>query len=175
MTLSHACQFNDEALAELEYLVRTISKSHYQASLSSRSSSIGTHVRHIIEFYQCLFQGLSTGWVNYDKRERKHSLESSPEEAMKHLEIIRMKFGTIEENTVVTLSACTGPDGREISTSSSVLRELLFLQSHTIHHLAVIALLLERTGVTIPENLGIATSTRVYQQNLTTASETTQG
>ncbi|MGI9274615.1 MAG: DinB family protein [Endozoicomonas sp.] len=174
MTFSHACQFNDEALAELEYLVRTISEPHYQASLSSRSSSIGTHVRHIIEFYQCLLQGLSIGMVDYDKRDREQNLESSPIEALKQLEIIRAKLTTIERNTDIVLTVCTGTDGKEISTSSNVLRELLFLQSHTTHHLAVIALLLERTGADIPGNLGIATSTRVYRQNLATASETVQ-
>jgi hypothetical protein len=47
---------------------------------------------------------------------------------------------------------------------STVRRELQFLLSHTVHHFALIAVLLERFEIAVPDDFGIAPSTLRYWQ-----------
>ena len=47
---------------------------------------------------------------------------------------------------------------------STVRRELQFLLSHTVHHFALIAVLLERFSIAVPDDFGIAPSTLKHWQ-----------
>jgi uncharacterized damage-inducible protein DinB len=46
-----------------------------------------------------------------------------------------------------------------VAVRSTLARELLFVISHTIHHQALIAVLLSAAGRTVPEAFGLAPST----------------
>ena len=50
-------------------------------------------------------------------------------------------------------------DGTQVTAVTSVGRELAFVMSHTIHHLAVIALLLRDLGIEVPPRFGYAPTT----------------
>jgi len=51
------------------------------------------------------------------------------------------------------------PAGEVVTGWSTLGRELAFVNSHTIHHQALIAVLLELSGVQVPDHLGLAPST----------------
>ncbi len=54
-------------LTQLDYFLNHIQPLEYQQKLPLLSeSTIGMHVRHIIEFYQCLIKGQLQGQINYD-------------------------------------------------------------------------------------------------------------
>src|SRR5947199_4753853 len=40
-------------------------------------ASIGTHLRHILEFYECFLDGVDSGHIDYDARKRDQSIERS--------------------------------------------------------------------------------------------------
>ncbi|MRI31729.1 hypothetical protein EOPP23_01800 [Endozoicomonas sp. OPT23] len=165
MTLAEACQFNDSSLTELECVLQSLSDSQYQNHSSAVSSSIGTHVRHIIEFYQCFFKGLDFGVIDYDNRPRNIELEESIELAVDYLKNVRLMLNspTVDNHQgTVEIFAVLDTDN-SIQTSSNVSRELLFLQGHTTHHLAMIALLMEQGGMKVPKNFGVAASTRLHR------------
>ena len=165
MTLAEACQFNDSSLGELECVLQSLTESQYRNSSSAVSSSIGTHVRHIIEFYQCFFKGLDYGVIDYDNRPRNIELEESTELAADYLENVRLLLNSANIEThqgTVAVYAVMDAE-HSIQTNSNVIRELLFLQSHTTHHLAVIALLMEQSGIAVPANFGVAASTRLHR------------
>ncbi|MGH9328927.1 MAG: hypothetical protein ACRD09_00665, partial [Vicinamibacterales bacterium] len=50
------------------------------------------------------------------------------------------------------------PSGSDVAIESTVKRELAFLLSHTVHHNAIIALLLEQAGIAAPHRFGVAAS-----------------
>lgn len=52
----------------------------------------------------------------------------------------------------------------DLEFAAARLRELQFLLSHTVHHFALIATLLERFEIGVPEDFGIAPSTLKYWQ-----------
>jgi hypothetical protein len=126
---------------------------------------VGRHFRHVIEFYDRLVLPHGTT-VDYGSRRRDARVEA---DATYAATVVRRIIGTLEalrgaapdsELTVVT--EVLDAEGRPVRTRSSVGRELAVLASHTIHHYAIIALLLRGSGVQLPEHFGIAPSTLRY-------------
>lgn len=164
MTLHHVCKLNVEALIELETLLKRLPEQYYTAPLSKACAPVGTHVRHVIEFYRVFLQGLELGLINYDDRQRCIALETKPAEALEQIAMICRHLTLLDSQyNALQILACGGHNS-VISTSSNIQRELLFLQNHTAHHKAIIGLLLEQTNVHLPEEFGMAISTRVQQQ-----------
>jgi len=54
--------------------------------------------------------------------------------------------------------------GRTRTVTSTVERELMFLSSHTIHHIEIMSLIAARAGIEVPGGLGIAFSTESHMQ-----------
>ena len=50
-------------------------------------------------------------------------------------------------------------------SNSTIRRELQFLVSHTVHHYALIGLILKTMDVSVPENFGVAPSTLKHEQS----------
>jgi len=130
-------------------------------------NSIGQHVRHVLEFYICLSQGLKSGVVNYDQRCRNLSIEGDPNYANIVLDELLQIFGNhnIEEKSFFNV---TEFNGVEVKASSSVARELVYLIEHSIHHYAIIAIALrnEFGHVKIPTDFGVAYSTTRHKSNV---------
>jgi uncharacterized damage-inducible protein DinB len=60
----------------------------------------------------------------------------------------------------VAVAAVTSTDGHSVTGWSTLARELAFVLSHTIHHQAIVALLLEQQGASLPdERFGYAPTT----------------
>ncbi|KEQ18180.1 hypothetical protein GZ78_11580 [Endozoicomonas numazuensis] len=164
--MTDARQFNISTLSELESVLLHLSEKQYKKTSSLLSSSVGTHVRHIIEFYHCFFKGLDYGAIDYDNRPRNPVLEESVDQALEYLKNVHLLLSGQDMShypETVSVVALTG-SGSPVQTSSSIIRELLFLQSHTTHHLALIALMLEQEGIKLPLDFGVATSTRRHRQ-----------
>ncbi|MGB1272192.1 MAG: hypothetical protein ACPG5T_08965, partial [Endozoicomonas sp.] len=68
-----------------------------------------------------------------------------------------------EGQKTLSLNARINIKGESITTRSGIIRELLFLQSHSIHHMAMVAVLLNLLGQNPPETFGLANSTRIYR------------
>jgi len=69
-------QANKENLTMLSDLIQHFEKEEYTRKLPIISTAtVGQHIRHIVEFYECLINGISKGVVSYDERERKLELE----------------------------------------------------------------------------------------------------
>jgi len=138
----------------------------YQCCLQG-NSSIGSHMRHIIDRFDCFLSGLQTGKVNFDARNRDRKIELSPGAASKALALLPQKLiacqDQLDSDLLVIESIDAGRDS--VAVNSSVNRELMGLVSHTIHHLAVIALLLRAQGFEIGDNIGKAPSTLKYERS----------
>jgi len=134
---------------------------HVEARLSS--ASIGAHVRHILDHYRLFLAGLPSGAVDYDARERETPVER--QRGVASAEGRRIVAGL----AALTPAAVARPlhvrqqgsyeVGRFDGCESRADRELLFLQSHTVHHLALVAVLARAQDVQPPERFGVAPST----------------
>lgn len=122
--------------------------------------SIGAHCRHIIEFYQCLLNGLSTGEICYENRARNLQLQT---ERPKALEAIEQLLAAIPDTDLTLQLKVSELNGSIQSLQSSYLRELHYVSEHAIHHIALIKIGFASLGIPAPPNFGVATSTIQYR------------
>ena len=155
----------NDVLKQLQNVIEQINLEDYTGENKSIDSSIGEHARHIIEFYVCLLQGLKSGVINYDNRQRDKRIESDPDFAISKIGEILSFTENYDENPTLTLNQCysyTEIDNLTIQTN--YLRELTYNIEHTIHHLAIMKTAInERCNyIDLPGNFGIASSTVRY-------------
>lgn len=127
---------------------------------------VGPHFRHVLEHYSCFLAGLSGGRIDYDARARERDVERRREAAMACIRelvggLMRLKGADLERPAEVRLECGVGGETDQWSRST-LRRELHFLLSHTVHHYALIGLLLERHGHAPGPEFGVAPSTLAH-------------
>lgn len=148
---------------ELMRLVLTLPAEVYCARPSRVSGSIGEHVRHVLDHISSLVSTNPLAVLSYDHRSRGTAVETQPSTAvreMMRLDAALERWGDRTLEDPVAVEAMTSTDGRTVTGWSTLARELAFVMNHTIHHQAIIALLLERLDAELPsERFGYAPST----------------
>lgn len=153
--------------AKIEKICRQLSHDEFVEKIEILSgSSIGQHIRHIVEFYICLFS--DKDYVNYDERERNLLIENSPLYTLDVLGILKDQLQKLDFDKKVTFKQSLNEN--EVFLSTSYARELIYLGEHTIHHFALI-----KIGITalcpelaLDQSFGVADSTIKYRQTQTT-------
>lgn len=143
---------------DLAALLQQLGNEHYSyPSNQLGDATIGQHVRHSIEMYQCLLNGYQHSMVDYSKRKRDFIIETSTSHALECLKNIVQQLPLNDRAMHVA-----DEDGFVVS---SFKRELLYCNEHLIHHMALIKVaILEIGAYALPENFGIAPSTLKYRQ-----------
>jgi len=135
------------------------------------ASGIGEHMRHILEHYQTFLAGIGEGVVDYDARQRNLRISTERSFAMKTARDIIAQLSAVDpvDRPVRVKMAVSDDLARDTPWSDSTLRrELQYLQAHTIHHYALIALIVRIQGRELPDDFGVAPSTlqhRLEHQN----------
>lgn len=157
-------------LQELKNLVQSLSHEQYTFKLDLLTgSSIGQHVRHILEFYISLMHGGHKGIVNYDARERDLELETNLDFVLYSIDKICSNINFLINKNELVLDGDFSSEGSEslrIKTSGN--RELAYCLEHSIHHQALIKiglieLKLERL---LDNNFGVAPATIRHKRKL---------
>ena len=135
------------------------------------NSGVGGHLRHCLDHYSNFLAGLPAGRIDYDARARDPDIEKSRARALgvlqRLIEGLRALQPTDGDRRVLVKMDCgEDTDPSLWWTESTVRRELQFLISHTVHHYALIALILRIQGVQTGADFGVAPSTLRYQAGL---------
>ena len=122
------------------------------ASVSPYYSSIGSHIRHILDFYECIFNINSNNQIDLTARNRNKHVESECESAKEYLYSIIENLKTFDKsmNATVVVLDDLGLGKLEMPYTYSAL----FSQanSHTIHHYAIINYILSGLNVTLKDS-----------------------
>jgi uncharacterized damage-inducible protein DinB len=150
------------ALGQLIDLLNLLPEEVYQTRLTAlHNHSVGQHVRHIIEFYQCLLASPARGRVCYDARARDPRIEGTLAYALEcaHAQVEQLT-GPLAD-TALWIESHTPAEAQ----ASSLARELSYLVEHTVHHLAMIKIGLDQhfPDLGLPAELGVAPSTLRYR------------
>lgn len=149
-------------LAEIEALLKRLDDDAYVDCLSAVSGTIGAHVRHALDHIASLVEGIATGECAYDRRVRGTDVERVRLAAIRTIRALSLALTDLdlaELRRPIVVRVHVDRTGRESAFESTVERELAFLLSHTVHHNAIIALLLEQAGIAAPHRFGVAVST----------------
>lgn len=157
-------------LKDLKLLLEQITEEQYRyPSKYLLGSSIGEHVRHILEFYEGILNNNTFLFVDYSKRERKKNIEINLEFANDFIAYIMLSLASKNvENAVLKIQDTSISD--QIFTSSYG-RELYYCLEHSIHHQALIRVsLIEQNllGIAKP-TFGYANSTIQYKEKTSCA------
>jgi hypothetical protein len=154
---------------QLTDLLKQLKPNEYSQSLAVlNGSSIGQHTRHVVEFYQCLLNGVLGGVVDYDARERNLLLEDDLNFTINCLQEIENSIESIKnpnEPLLLSVSYCT--DNQDF-IETNFMREMVYLVEHSIHHYALIRIGLQENfaGIFIPKNFGVAYSTAKHREEI---------
>ena len=133
------------------------------------SSSIGAHMRHILDRFQCFFIGIRSGVIDYDERKRDMSIETSLEAASSELTSVSRRIDSMDLDKVlgkiIEVRELVHHESPFVEVPSTFDREIMGLISHSTHHLAIIALIAKSLGFEIDEEFGKAPSTLVSERS----------
>jgi uncharacterized damage-inducible protein DinB len=132
------------------------------------NSGIGAHLRHNLDHYHAFLAGRADGRIDYDAREREPRIETDREYAAQQIRAIIDGLRAIPEaDTAQPVTVKMDCDEHEEAAAawcgSTVGRELQFLLSHTVHHNAIMAMILRLHGCAMEQDFGVAPSTLRHQ------------
>ncbi len=153
-------------LAQVEAVLAGLTQAQYvQNPVGTFKSSIGGHVRHCLDHIEALISA-DAGFIDYDKRRRGTSIETDLAAAIAETRRLSAALDSLSGRAMggdLVVSLMLSGDGPALRWGSSLGRELAFVLSHTIHHGAMIAAMVELVGAEVPAGFGLAPSTIAYR------------
>jgi hypothetical protein len=132
-----------------------------------QKTRLGCHVRHVLDHYDALLQGVADGQIDYNRRNRNSAIETDIAVALSAITTLQTKLRMIEEDkrafTVISEINCSYTIIQ--SFGSTLARELLYLMNHTIHHTAYMKLLIQPYDINLANPIGIAPGTATFLRN----------
>ncbi|MEO0508615.1 MAG: DinB family protein [Verrucomicrobiota bacterium] len=127
---------------------------------------IGSHVRHVVDHFLALLKLTASDTVDYNLRSRNSPTETDIAYARNQVAGIidsleSVIFGSRE---VVCLSEIDISESKTAAFNSTADREALWVLNHTIHHIALIKLIAEQSGLSLSSDLGVAPATASFQR-----------
>lgn len=153
----------DQLLDGLRHVILEMPEEAYVAiPMPGVSGSIGGHVRHTLDHIAAFAAAHPTVPLNYDRRERGTAVETDPAaalDAIAHLSILLSARSPQSIAHPVAVTSMVTASGESVTGWSTMARELAFVVSHTVHHQAMIAVLLSLQGLGAPTWFGYSPST----------------
>ncbi len=158
-----------DAVEQAISLLDDMNLTDYQQVLAPHfSSSIGAHIRHIVDHFMAvkimMEDADSNTEINYNKRNRHSDVEQFPQAASAACKEISSWLRETCSNqllnqkvlvtTEIDISHCTST-----TCESTLERELVFAASHAIHHYAFIRIIRNMQGKELPKFFGYAPAT----------------
>ncbi len=115
-------------------------------------SSIGSHIRHILDFYDCIFNLNAQNHVDLTARSRNKDVESDCDCAQNYLKTIVSKLNDFSHNVSDTILVIDDLGMGKIEIKYTYGCLLAQATSHTIHHYATINYIFNNLGIVIKDS-----------------------
>jgi len=135
-------------------LLNAINDHQYSdASVAPYYSSIGIHMRHILDVFDCIFSGLETKQVNLAARKRNELAEIKVAHGLAYFEQIISKLEKLESANLDVVVEVKDDLGMGMITANYTLASALIqAHSHAIHHFASIGYIISQLGIDLPDS-----------------------
>lgn len=150
-------------------LLEAIDDALYAAHPPIAMSPVGGHLRHCIDFYLSFLDGAGGNEIDYDARKRDPRLETDRRYALDAVRSLMARLRAFPADATdhplrVAMDRGEGEQGEAAWAGSTIRRELQFLRSHTVHHYALIAAVLQLLDFAPPADFGVAPATLAYRR-----------
>lgn len=143
----------DDNLEKAKNLLGSISDEIYvNNSVSPYYSSIGGHIRHILDVFNCALEGLPEQNINLIARKRDPRMENDRAFAIEKITQAQRELLSLNEADLDMIVPVTDDLGSGVVTLNYTLGAILAqAQSHTIHHFAIIGYILNVLNVEVTD------------------------
>ncbi|OGS70243.1 MAG: hypothetical protein A3F91_12110 [Flavobacteria bacterium RIFCSPLOWO2_12_FULL_35_11] len=115
-------------------------------------SSIGVHMRHILDVFDCVFDGLESVNINLINRKRNELAENYTQYGIAYFEDIIQRLKLIEKADFNKIVMVTDDLGLGIVSVNYTLGGILIqAHSHAIHHFASVGYVISQLGIALPD------------------------
>ncbi len=115
-------------------------------------SSIGIHMRHILDIYDCIFDGLESKQVDLAARKRNELAENKVEFGLRYFNETISKLEDLKSIDLDIIVEVKDDLGLGVVTANYTLASVLIqAHSHAIHHFASIGYIISKLGIELPD------------------------
>ena len=115
-------------------------------------SSIGIHMRHILDVFQCIFDGVEKGQIDLSARQRNELAETKVAVGLAYFERIISLLEEVREEDLNRLVEVKDDLGLGMITANyTIAAALIQAHSHAIHHFASIGYIISQMGINLPD------------------------
>jgi len=131
------------SITDIQYSDTTVEPYH---------SSIGGHMRHILDVFDCIFCGLETKEIDLTARKRNELAENKIAFGLAYFEEIFQKLELIRKEKLGEIVKVSDDLGLGIvSTNYTLASVLIQAHSHAIHHFASIGYIISKLDIELPD------------------------
>ena len=134
-------------------LLNAIDESQYtDVSVAPYYSSIGIHMRHILDVFDCVFSGLESKSVDLSARKRNELVEQKISLGLGYFnEIITNLEGLDAENLDIIVQVKDDLGLGFVTANYTLASILIQAHSHAIHHFASIGYIISQLDINLPD------------------------
>lgn len=158
----------DKNLQKGVKLLETISDKEYSdASVGPYYSSIGCHIRHVLDAFRCIFEGIDKGEIDFTNRIRNTVCEQETESGLQYFNDVITKLHQIKDTDLSKIVKVKDDLGTGVIEVKYTLESTLaYAHSHAIHHFASIGFLVHQLNIQLnDEDFGYNPSTPLKTSN----------
>lgn len=134
-------------------LLETISDEQYSNnSIPPYFSSIGCNMRHVLDAFRCIFEGVETGQIDFTNRIRNSICEQKTEDGIQYFNEIILKLKSLDTSSLDRVIPVLDNLGSGIIKVNYTLESALaYAHSHAIHHFASIGFLVYQLEIELED------------------------
>lgn len=115
-------------------------------------SSIGIHMRHILDVFDCIFKGMEAKQIDLTARERNELAETKVAMGLAYFDQIMSQLKEIQLGDLDDMVEVKDDLGLGMVTANYTLAAALIqAHSHAIHHFASIGYIISQMGINLPD------------------------
>lgn len=134
-------------------LLNSIDENQYtDVSVAPYYSSIGVHMRHILDVFDCVFIGLESNNVDLSARKRNALVEQKINLGLDYFSEIITKLEDLKAENLDMIIQVKDDLGLGVITANYTLASILIqAHSHAIHHFASIGYIISQLDINLPD------------------------
>ncbi|MBL4745118.1 MAG: DinB family protein [Flavobacteriaceae bacterium] len=135
-------------------LLETITDTSYtDTSVAPYYASIGVHIRHVGDIFECIFEGVPVNNVDFSARKRMELASQKTTEGIAYFQKIIESLRAVTPSQYEDLILVSDDLGLGVvQVKYTFASTLIQAHSHAIHHFASIGYIITQLGIEIPDS-----------------------